>query len=285
MPLVSVVLPTYNRAPTLGRAIESVLAQTCENLELIVIDDGSTDDTSDVIAHYQADRRVRHIRLPGRGGAAAARNAGIREGTSPFVAFQDSDDVWMPTKLELQLRLLDVDSNVGWVGGRHRVVTPSDAWEVAPSAVIAGDDHRAELLDGRAFVTPTWLVRRTILEATGGFRADMPCLEDWDLIFRLDDLCALGAVDELILERHASSDSLFGHLPSQVTGMEMMLASHAARWRDFPRQLAARYRELGRLQAGVGSRRKAMSSFATALRLEPAGARTYREVVRAIIGK
>ena len=110
MPLVSVVLPTYNRAPTLGRAIESVLAQTCENLELIVIDDGSTDDTSDVIAHYQADRRVRHIRLPGRGGAAAARNAGIREGTSPFVAFQDSDDVWMPRPRALAMSRL-------WIGG------------------------------------------------------------------------------------------------------------------------------------------------------------------------
>jgi len=285
MPRVTVVLPTYNRADTLGRAMATVLAQTCDDLELIVVDDGSTDDSAGVIARHQHDRRVRCLRLSRRGGAAAARNAGIQAGTAPFVAFQDSDDEWTPSKLALQLRVLEADTSIGWVGGRHRVVTPSDTWEVAPSAVIAGADHRAELLDGRAFVTPTWLVRRSVIDAAGGFRADMPCLEDWDLIFRLDDLCDLGAVDEVILIRHASADSLFGHLPSQVIGMEMVLAEHAHRWHGFRRELATRYRELGRLQAGSGSRTKALRSYASALRLEPAALPSYRGILRTMFRK
>ena len=284
MPLVTVVLPTYNRARTLERAISSVLTQTCDDLELVIVDDGSTDETREVIAQHEGDHRVRSVVLPDRGGAAAARNTGIQAGTAPFVAFQDSDDEWAPTKLERQLRLFDTDATVGWVGGRHRVVTPSETWEVAPSAVIAGADHRAELLDGRAFVTPTWLVRRSVIDAAGGFRSDMPCLEDWDLIFRLDDLCRFSAVDEVILVRHASADSLFGHVPSQVIGMEMILELHRDRWHGFRRELASRYRDLAQLHATIGARGKALKSFAKAAAYAPAEWSTYRAIVRSLTG-
>ena len=99
--MVSVIIPTYNRAHVLPRAIESVLKQTYTELELIVVDDASTDDTAAVMTAI-TDPRVRYVRKE-HGGAAAARNRGIAEAKGEFIAFQDSDDVWHSDKLEKQL--------------------------------------------------------------------------------------------------------------------------------------------------------------------------------------
>src|SRR5687767_7523259 len=101
-PVVSVVLPTYNRAPLLGRAIRSVLGQSYTDFELIVVDDGSTDGTSGVVAGFR-DKRIRYLPLARNTGAGAARNAGIRVARGKFVAFQDSDDEWLPAKLAKQM--------------------------------------------------------------------------------------------------------------------------------------------------------------------------------------
>lgn len=101
-PTVSVVIPTYNRAALLGRSIRSVLGQSYKDFELIVIDDGSTDETSHVVADF-ADPRIRYLPLPHNTGAGAARNAGVRVARGKFLAFQDSDDEWLPSKLAKQI--------------------------------------------------------------------------------------------------------------------------------------------------------------------------------------
>ena len=102
--LVSVIIPVYNRADTIKRAIDSVLCQTYENLELILVDDGSTDGTVDVIKTFQ-DERVRMI-CQEHGGANKARNIGIAEARGEYIAFQDSDDAWYADKLDIQMKLM-----------------------------------------------------------------------------------------------------------------------------------------------------------------------------------
>src|SRR5438105_1920243 len=97
-PVVSVVLPTYNLAQLLPRAMQSVLDQSFRELELIVVDDGSTDATVDVVQAFQ-DPRVRLVRLPENRGVGPARNAGIAVARAPYIAFQDHDDLWLPEKL------------------------------------------------------------------------------------------------------------------------------------------------------------------------------------------
>lgn len=282
--LVSVVLPTHNRATTLARAVGSVLAQSHSALELIVVDDGSTDHTSEILADFD-DRRVLCLRLPQRSGAAAARNAGIAASSGGFIAFQDSDDEWVPTKLASQLELIEAGGpDVGWVGGRHRVIAGSERREVGPDLLIRRQSYLPDLLDGQAFVTATWLVRRETLERVGPFREDMPCLEDWDLIFRLYDTCQFRAVDDVVVIRYGSTDSLFAHGPSRAVGMEMMLATHRYRWRDHPAELACRYRDLGALQARLGQRTRAFRSYATAVRLQPFRWRTYPRMALSVLG-
>ena len=124
--LVSVVIPTYNRADLVGTAIDSALAQTHANVEVIVVDDGSTDDTGGVIARrYGGDPRVIYLHQENRG-VSAARNAGFRRVRGSFVGLLDSDDVWKPWKVELQLRGLDRFPEAGMIWTDMEAVGPDD---------------------------------------------------------------------------------------------------------------------------------------------------------------
>jgi glycosyltransferase involved in cell wall biosynthesis len=114
MTLISVILPTYNRASFLPGAIESVQRQTFQDFELIIIDDGSTDDTHSVVNPYLKDKRIRYL-LQQNGGAAAARNHGLAERQGKYVAFIDSDDTWEEDKLALQWKVLNQLPDVGIV--------------------------------------------------------------------------------------------------------------------------------------------------------------------------
>lgn len=105
-PLVSIVMPAYNAAATIRQSIESVFAQTYPNWELLVVDDSSSDGTAEIVLGYIEDRRVHLIRGPGRAGAAGARNVALSHATGDLVAFLDSDDVWLPEKLDRQLRFM-----------------------------------------------------------------------------------------------------------------------------------------------------------------------------------
>jgi glycosyltransferase involved in cell wall biosynthesis len=102
---VSVVIPTYNRASLLGRAIKSVLEQTYQDFEIIVVDDASTDNTEEVVRNLR-DRRIRYLRHEKNRGGSAARNTGIRAAWGQYIAFQDSDDEWLPEKLKKQMEVL-----------------------------------------------------------------------------------------------------------------------------------------------------------------------------------
>jgi glycosyltransferase involved in cell wall biosynthesis len=107
-PLVSVLIPTFNRAYCVGNAIESALAQTYENIEIIVIDDGSTDETENIVARkFSSDKRVRYVRKT-NGGVSSARNCGIKTAKGDYIAFLDSDDTWKTWKIDLQLKCLEI---------------------------------------------------------------------------------------------------------------------------------------------------------------------------------
>jgi glycosyltransferase involved in cell wall biosynthesis len=274
-PRVSVVLPTYNRAGLLQRAIASVLGQSYRNFELLVVDDASEDGTPELLAGI-ADPRLRVLRQAQRRGAAHARNVGIRAARGGLIAFQDSDDEWLVCKLEQQLALLDASPpQVGWIGGTYLVEAGDRIYSVRSPSLIAGEGYDDELLVGEPFVTPTWLVRRELLEAAGLFDEHMPCLEDWDLIFKLAGNCHFRAVKDHILLRHGSADGLYANIPRRVQGLEVMLNRHRDRWLSGPSRYAAWCTELGRLHGTLGQPDAARRWLKEGLR--------YRSGVRAAI--
>jgi len=125
-PLVSVIIPAYNRAKTLQRAIESVLAQSYQNFEIIIVDDASTDLTAETIKDFLTPK-TRYFKHKNNKGPGAARNTGIKKSKGKFIAFLDSDDQWLPEKLEKQIEIFKkAPKKIALVGTNHYVVSPNE---------------------------------------------------------------------------------------------------------------------------------------------------------------
>ena len=184
-PRVSVVIPTFNRAELLGRAIRSVLAQTFRDFELIVVSDGSQDNTADVVSAI-ADARVTLVHLPVSGGPAKARNAGIARSRGEWVAFLDDDDEWLPTKLEAQLAEANGAADVGVVYCRMCVQTPEEFRRPQAETDLPCGEITDDLLSESMIVMPSaFMVRRAALLQVDGFDESMNWAEDRDLWLRL----------------------------------------------------------------------------------------------------
>jgi len=183
-PKVSVVIPVFNRPASVRRAIESVLAQTCQDFEIVVVDDGSTDTTVAAVAAL-ADPRITVIRHQRNRGGSAARNTGIAAGSAPYVAFLDSDDEWLPVKLERQLALFERSGErLGLVyAGTERVFADGRVDRIIPRR--PHDVTRALLTENVIGETSVGMVRRAALDETGGFDESLPASQDMDLWLRI----------------------------------------------------------------------------------------------------
>ena len=183
-PLVSVVIPTYDGAHYLEQTIGSVRAQTYPHLEVLVVDDGSTDGTpANAVAGHAADPRVRLLRQP-NAGTAAARNFGVAHARGEFVALLDHDDLWEPRKLERQLPLFAGDPSIGAVIAGiefFRTATGENTADYFPGREL--DVH--DLLAHRVLPIQTVVFRRDALAAVGPFDVDLRGTDDWDLGIRL----------------------------------------------------------------------------------------------------
>ncbi len=204
-PLVSVVIPTYERAALVGRAIRSVLGQTMGDFELIVVDDGSQDDTEAVVTAWR-DARITFLKHDHNMGSSAARNTGIRRARGAYVALLDSDDEWLPAKLERQLALFERSSlpqlgavNCGLIIDRGEGLqlqswAPSARGWVFWSALALQEYHDTASM---------WLIKKACLDALDGpFDPHLPYVQVSDFLVRLSSLCQFDNVSEPLVIYH-----------------------------------------------------------------------------------
>ncbi|HWB49855.1 MAG TPA: glycosyltransferase family A protein [Stellaceae bacterium] len=184
-PLVSVVVPVYNRAHLVGRAIASVLAQTYRNIEIIVVDDASTDALAAALAQTPHPR-LRRVVHPRNRGAAAARNTGVAAAAGDYVAFLDSDDVWYPRKLAVQVAAMQGQPlEVAGTVCAYACVKPGyPARNITPDWTAGTFFHR-QLLGCTCGPGTTLLCRRAVFAAIGPYDEELRRLEDWDWLLRL----------------------------------------------------------------------------------------------------
>ncbi len=181
-PLVTVVIPCYNQAHFLGEAIESVLAQSHPNLEVIVVDDGSPDNTSEVAAHYP---RVRCVRQENQG-LSAARNSGLAVSEGEYVVFLDADDRLLPEALEAGLECFEAHPECAFVHGDYRFIAVDGSFAGRSRQHVVGEDHYATLLQGNYITMPaTVMYRRAVFETVGGFDTFLGACEDYDMYLRV----------------------------------------------------------------------------------------------------
>lgn len=276
-PLVSVVLPTHNRAPLLARAIRSVLAQTYREFELLVIDDASTDATPDVVRSF-GDPRVRYLRLDPNRRVAGARNAGIREAAGDVVAFLDDDDFWLIQKLERQLpALLAAAPDVGLNFCGHISLDPDRARYIGGADAFAGMDFEAGFSWRFGLIaTPGWLARKSFLVQAGLFDERLRIWEDWELALRLRDICRFEHLDEALFvqdrRRHLDKGS-WDYAPAFADSMALIVERHEGRWAGRPDVRARHDVIVGRGRLLFGMPAEARRWLARAVRTEPGNAK------------
>jgi glycosyltransferase involved in cell wall biosynthesis len=186
VPKVTVVIPTYNRAADLRRALRSVLGQTLADFECIVVDNHSTDDTDAVVAQF-ADPRMRLLKIHNKGSVAASRNLGLRQANAGFVAFLDSDDWWTPAKLELSVRALEAGADLVY-HDLYLVGRETDRrWRKSPTRALRRPVFEDLLTNGNGINLSSVVVRRSLLLDVAGFCEDSPLIavEDYDCWLRI----------------------------------------------------------------------------------------------------
>ena len=194
---VSVVMAVYNALPYLDQALNSVLAQTCDDLEVIAVDDGSRDGSLEYLRNV-SDRRLRVVALPSRGGQGVARNIGIELSSSEYVAFMDADDVSLPTRLEHQMEYLNRNPDLGAAGTLVKYCTRMGRTGFAPPLPLDHNSIRADLMAGRhAIVNATLMLRAGILKDLGGYRIAEGG-EDWDFLLRLTEATRVTNLNEIL---------------------------------------------------------------------------------------
>lgn len=294
-PRVSVVLPAYNVRDHIGEAIQSVYAQDFKGLEIIVVDDGSKDGTADFVEGEYPDVRV--FRKP-NGGAATARNMGMREARGEYIAFLDADDVWLPGKLRAQIDYMDKHPSVGlvcsgfsfWTAGEnghfpdpltvHKAVVDS---EVEPDH--AGWGYHKLLLSNYVW-TSTVVLRRSLIGTVGYYDEGLRLGQDYDYWLRASresEIHRLGAVMALY-RRHGGSATARGHGTNHAV---TIIERAVKRWglaspngeAITPRQLAARIFGM-RFRAGYGWYHKgrfvkARQEFMAAAKIRPLNAKVW----------
>lgn len=226
MTSVSVVLPTFNRASFLRDAIASVFTQTRPPEELIIVDDGSTDGTPQLVNFYlnhPCRPRVTYIRQSNRG-PAAARNTGIAKSQCDVVAFLDDDDVWHPQKTERQLAVLQMRPDVALLGCGTDLVRGRENGKVIPIGVV-------DLLWRNRLLTPSVMARRSVLVEAGGFAEDLRHAEDYELWLRIASKKPCALLDERLVScGHGKAPFGESGLSWDLTSMAKGEQEALARW-------------------------------------------------------
>jgi glycosyltransferase involved in cell wall biosynthesis len=253
-PLVSVVVPCHDRAHVIARAVRSALRQTVDDLEVLVVDDGSTDGTEGAVAAL-ADPRVRFIRRDQQGGGSAARNTGIASSTGRYIAFLDSDDEWRPEKLERQLPYLADQPALG-VCGFVRVQRGSRRTGVPGAANVPDGEGLLLELRGGPMTSSVFVVERAELDRCGvRFDETLPALQDLDFALQLaqQGLPMVGPTEALVL-KHRDPDGAHVFNPtSQIRARRLVLAKYDSELRGRPEAWRIQRRNLAGAELRVGN--------------------------------
>lgn len=232
--MISVVIPTYNRATTIEKCLDSVLNQTYKDIEVIIVDDCSTDDTVSVVEQYSKKTdKIKLYVLEKNSGACVARNYGVSKSKGEYIAFQDSDDIWRSNKLESQYNTLVQNNSdvvfcamqLNYSDGNHR------GKKVPNNSYKKGFINFDLLLEKSVISTQTIFGKKECFERVQ-FDPNMPRLQDWDLMLRVVKEFKVFYLDEVLVDAYVQKNSISGNPNKGIIALNLILKKHES---DFSR--------------------------------------------------
>jgi len=279
-PTFTIVLPTHNRAHLLPRAVTSVLAQTFTNYELLIVDDGSTDETPAVVSNFD-DPRIVCLRLEQGRGVSAARNLAIQRAQGQYISFLDDDDEFLPTFLAEMLAAFtvvppDVGAMFCWVqdirgdSGAHSII--STRKPILPPDHLSLDRYSLEVLGGKTTLSTSWgfTVRPGLMEAAGMFDESLYSAVDWDIFIRLAQHCKFGVLPKpLVKFYHHGGPRLTDRGSRRVKVHQRILEKYHHNLRQDARLYCDAYCQLATAYYRIPDRTQARRALRNAFRRHP----------------
>jgi glycosyltransferase involved in cell wall biosynthesis len=284
MPKVSVIIPTHNRAHFLRDAIFSVLNQTFQDFEIIVVDDASTDDTAKVVAAFN-DERIRLLRHDTNKGGSAARNTGILNSQCDYIAFLDDDDEWLPEKLAKQMDiLLASPPEVGCVYTGYVMVDRTSGRVIDHRPPTKRGDLSKDLLMSNCIGgTSSVLLRKNCLEKVGLFDEDLPRSQDYDLWIRIANVFRFEYVPEPLYRYYIHENRISSNLDALSSGLQIL----ARKYRDLPlskTNYSNEYISLGVMFCLAGNAKEGRKALVKSITMAPFRIKHYSYLCLSVLG-
>lgn len=287
-PEVSVIIPTYNRANLLIRAINSVLKQSLQDFELIVVDDGSTDNTKEIVENFQKkESRIIYLKnTQNSGGAAAPKNLGIKNACGKYIATLDSDDVWLTTKLKKQVAVFEASDD------SKMVLVTCDYFLVGEKSknrifIPKYTDILLQILTRDYLGTGSCVMyKREVFNSIGNFDENLKSCQDWDMRIRIFKKYNVVIIKEPLVEYyvHDSNISIHLSLEKREDDIRCLLSKHKSLYTKYPKADALQKRYIGTWYVMNGNIKKAINNFWLSIHKNPFAPMTYVLLVVSLFG-
>lgn len=284
MPRVSVVIPTYRRPKLLAAAIQSVLSQTYQDFDIVVVDDASGDNTEEVVRSF-SDPRIRYIAHKHTWRVAAARNTGVLNSEGEIIAFLDDDDEWEEDKLKRQVALLDSCAPVTGIVFTGFQKIDRQSGRVVATVTPSYEGHLLyELRRNCVGTASTVALRRVCLEEVGLFDETIEFGEEYDMWIRIAHSFDFASIPDPLVRYSVHGVRLSTNFAVMIRGLERQFEKHHSFFSAYPVEFGRRYIELGSLYCHVGKLGQGRRAFVKAIRLAPLAIKNYRYLALSLLG-
>ena len=284
-PIVSVVIPTYNRAEFITRSVKSALKQTIKNIEVIVVSDGSTDNTDKIISNIN-DERLRYIKLFENKGAPAARNIGLKNSKGQYICFLDSDDEILPSKLEKQLEVfnnLKEKKSIVYCGFYYIYSKTNEAIkEIIPKE--KGDIYY-KIIENNCVGSPTPLVHRECFEKSGMFDESLESCQDWDMWIRLSKYYNFYFIPECLANVYIHGNQISTDIKKKIVGRKKLLQKYNEDISLDKSVFSWHLRRLGFYMCMDGQELNGRNILLKAIKVDPINWRGYAHIILSYLSK